>query len=822
MTTSHTPLMAQYHQIKAQYVDTLLFFQVGDFYELFFDDAVVASRFLAITLTKRGKTNGMDIPLCGVPVHALSFYLAKLVRGGFSVALCDQVSKPEAGTVVQRAVTKVYTPGTLTDEHMLNEKRPSYLVALLRGALHYELLILETLTAQQMSTTIPLDDMRTLEAELARCAPDEVLIAARDTALQAQIKRWGYVVSMVHDTYDSASAMLHAYLTRVQPALVPQLGEPAWYAQTAYVVLDAATQRNLALLPHSSDVELGHADLCSAVDRTTTAMGARLLKKWLVRPLRDARALEERFDTIDFLLHDAMRAQQIQEFLSALADIERIVGRMVVLRATLSDYRVLRDSLAVIAQLSAVLLQASERSVLLDAVVRSSDGYESLYDLLQRAVYDGAEEQRIKEGYDATLDRLRVLARDGHAQVQQYATAQAAAHDIASLKILYTSVAGYFIEVTKTHTHKVPPFYKHVQTLAGRDRFVTAELSALERALQSASTDAQEREKEVYAAFEATVCTYAGSLRRTAAALATLDVLAGFAQVARQWRYVRPTFTHEQRIAITGGRHPVVEQMLGGNHFSANDMVLDEAQRLLIITGPNMGGKSTYLRQGALISLLAQCGSFVPARSAQLMLVDRIFTRIGAGDNVAQGKSTFLVEMEEAATICSQATPQSLVILDEVGRGTSTDDGRVLAQAIIEYVLDQVRCLTLFATHYHELTELAQTQSAIKNYRMACHKKGTELFFLHRVEPGVAPASFGIEVARLAQLPPRVIARARELLAQTAEYSVRPATRVEHIEEVQCPLALQEVQRMLTELALDDITPRRALDVLAQLKDLLQ
>ncbi|MDQ5890445.1 MAG: mismatch repair protein MutS [Candidatus Dependentiae bacterium] len=816
MSAQQTPLMAQYHGIKAHYPDALLFFQVGDFYELFFDDAVRASRYLAITLTKRGKANGMDIPLCGVPVHALHFYLTKLVKGGFSVALCDQRSKPQPGTVVERAVTKVYTPGTLTDDAMLNEKVASYVCSVVAVKGQCDIVAVELLTAHQVRTSVPEYDMRSLEAELARYMPDEVLLC-NASPLASTIKKWGYVVTMVHGESSDALQLMHQYLARVQPAIIEQLSAPVVYEPTQYVMLDAATQRNIALI-HNHDNGGDLHTVCHAIDGTVTAMGARLLKKWLVRPLRDQRLIEQRHDVVALFAGDVTVRSQVQQIFTAIADVERIVGRMVLMRATIADYRALRDSLASIAQLHA-LLSTMPQTELLGQLLSRCGSYEDLQGVLVSSIYDGEQEWFIKPGYSEKLDSARALSHDGHAHIQRYAAEQASSCDISSLKILYTSVSGYFIEVTKTHTHKVPESYRHIQTLAGRERYVTAELSALEQALQSAHEDAVVLDKELYSAVETYVRSFAGSLRRTAAALATLDVLCGFAQIAATHRYARPTFTADRVISIAAGRHPVVEQALEAGHFVANDTMLDVTQRVWLVTGPNMGGKSTYLRQVALIVLLAQCGSFVPARRAELMLVDRIFTRIGAGDNVAQGKSTFLVEMEEAATICMQATSASLVILDEVGRGTSTEDGRALAQAIIEHLVSQIGCLTLFATHYHELTALAEEQPSIANYHMVCYKQGDTLHFLHRIEPGIATASFGVDVAHLAQLPPSIIARARQLLAGQSVYM--PA-RIAELPILQKVLPEHPVCAELRALDIDALSPRAAFELIYRLKSQLK
>ncbi len=787
---THTPLMAQYHAIKAQYPDALLFFQVGDFYELFFDDAVRAARFLSITLTSRGKNAGADIPLCGVPIHALEAYVPRLLKGGFSVALCDQMSKPQPGTVVERAVTRVYTPGTLTDDYLLPEKTASYLLTIAHERGRYGVVVIELLTGQIMMTQCSSDDLRVLEAELARYMPDEIVIAHDQSVLATTLKKWGYTVSLVpaldasaHQAHTAwiesstqavmteaehaAASLMHWYVQRVQPAVFMQSLQPVRYEPDQYVVLDAATQRNIAILTNSDEGSQAYT-VCRAVDGTVTAMGARLLKKWLVRPLKDTTRIALRHDVVALFTEQVTLAACVEESIKRIADIERIAGRSMLGRATRVDYCVLRDSLGALSGLPALLQPYQEQAPLLGLVCESAGHYHALEDLLRAAIYDGPEEEwLVKPGYNEQLDAARAHAMQGHEFIQQYAVQQSARYEIPSLKVLYTSVAGYFIEITKTHIHKVPDSYRHIQTLAGRERYVTPELTALERSLDHAREQLHGLEQELYRQVQEEVKKYAQALRRTASAIATLDVLMGFSSHARTWRYVRPQFSLQRALRIEKGRHPVVEQVLARGSFVANDVSVGVDAPVWIITGPNMGGKSTYLRQVALISLLAQCGSFVPAQSAQLSLVDRIFTRIGAGDNVAQGKSTFLVEMEEAATICLQATENSLVILDEVGRGTSTDDGRVLAQAIIEYLAHTARCLTLFATHYHELTALADQDSAFANYHVACIKENDTLHFLHQIKPGPGHASFGIEVAQLAGLPASIIKRARQLLLRS-------------------------------------------------------
>jgi len=854
-----TPLIQQYLEIKKHYPNSLLLFQVGDFYELFFDDAVTAAEFLAITLTKRGKAKGKDIPLCGVPVHALNHYVIKLVKGGFTVALCDQLSKPQPGTVVKRAVTKVYTPGTLTDAQLLDEKSASYLSIVLFDKTQYGVLFVELLTAQIYATTISDSSPRVLEAELGRFSPDEVVLFPEGaTCVKSALKQAGYIVSSFSAGEKTLSDMgtflkeqqsepwftqtfsptlrarvteesvlrasfevLYRYLLRNQPAALEQFDTIRFYEATHYMNLDPATQHNLEVIKNKQNTTSN--TLFSVLDHTRTAMGARLLKKWLMRPLYDQQHIERRLDAVTALHADVSVLQQLRLVLQSLSDLERIVGRIALRRAHVSDYRALTGTLKSIPSLTALLY--SYRSIpLVEQILQCLPKFSELIALLTASINtDEHSRGLIKKGFSEPLDRLRYLVEQGQQEIMKLATAEAERLNISSLKILYTGVAGYFIEITDTHLHKVPDTYREVQKLVGRKRYVTPELRALEQEIRQAREDIESVEKEVFAEVETRVRAQTASLRHAATALATLDVLYALADVAYTHEYVRPSFNQKGLIAITKGRHPVVENSLSAP-FIQNETHLGKTETLWIITGPNMGGKSTYLRQVALICLLAQIGSFVPAEVASLPLVDRIFTRIGSGDNVAQGKSTFLIEMEETATICHQATQHSLIILDEVGRGTSTDDGRALAQAIIEYLVDTVCARTLFATHYHELTALAATHSGIANYHLQCRKEGEELHFLHTLASGVATASFGIDVARLAHLPPQIIKRARILLASAAEkesqLTIVQSTTVVAPPDAQGMLTKKEKQVLndLTQVDMNELSPRDAFELLWEVR----
>lgn len=790
-----TPLMEQYHEIKAAYPNMLLLFQVGDFYELFFDDAKQAAAFLGIALTARGKSDGEPIPLCGVPLHTKDHYIAKLVKGGFNVALCDQLEPPRPGTVVKRGVTQVLTPGTLTDSHLLDAKSASYLFSFFPMADQWGLLFGELLTAQLYATVIKEGDMRALDAELGRFLPDEIILPATKLAdsFKPFFKRAAYCVTPVavsSDQYDKESDgalwmraqfdraiidtvekqeslrlalyYFYAYVQRNQPAALDQFKSLHFYQAEDFLVLDQATQRNLELVKDANGSNKN--SLCAVIDAATTAMGSRMIKKWLLRPLVKSKPIAQRHEVIDVLVHDVVLMQQLTDVLSQVGDIERVIGRIALRRAGVVDYLLLKNALVIAPQVRS-LLYPHTPCVLLALIYEHIGDFSSLHGLLHAALNDDlSKDWIIKAGFDSQLDQLRELVENSNQKIVAMEQAEQEATGISSLKIRYNQVHGYYIEVTKTHMDAIPAHYIRQQTLVGRERYMTLALQQLQHEIMGAHASIEQVEKEVFDRVKMESFFHIQGLRKLAHAIAHLDALLGFAQVAYTHRYVRPTFNEHGNITIMEGRHPVVERA-GGRVFIPNDTWLDDTQSLLIITGPNMGGKSTYLRQVALITILAQCGSFVPAASADMALVDRVFTRIGAGDNVAEGKSTFLVEMEETAAICRDATDKSLVILDEVGRGTSTFDGLAIAQAVVEYIYNHIGAHCLFATHYHELTLLQDTMPGIKSYYSVSKKTKDGILFLYKIAPGSADGSFGIEVAKLALLPPAVITRAQELLA---------------------------------------------------------
>jgi len=790
----NTPLMQQYLDIKAQYPDTLLFFQVGDFFELFFDDAKVASSFLAIALTKRGKNKGEDIPLCGVPVHALDHYVTKLIKGSFRVALCEQLSKPQPGTVVQRGITRVFTPATLTDAAMLEEKSASYLLALYPGPTEWGLIFSELLTAQLFATTIPANATRMVEAELIRFFPDEIIVpeSKRAPALATYFKKLGYCTSTVqamegeqqnedrenlwitqqfpatvhsqlnsHPAISSTLQLLYWYLKRNQEKALEQFKTIHFYQPDDYLILDAATQKNLEIIHNTRDGST-QKTLFSVLDRAHTPMGSRTIKKWLARPLMQHTAIMQRQEIVGLISSRVDLLHQSGQLLEQLPDIERIIGRIALKRVHLHDYCALRQSLNIVPLLKTLLTQIpTNLSQMLNDRIADFSALEQL--LTCSITDDPSSKHPIKHGYDHQLDQLRNLLENGKQEFLNLEQREIARTGITSLKIGYNQVSGYYIEVTNPNLDKVPTDYQHQQTLANRKRFVTQELRELEQNLYKAHNEFDVIQAEVFDRIKREIETYLPQLRHLAQSLATFDALYGFASAAYEYRYCAPTFNENRNISITNGRHPVVEQSLG-NAFVPNDTHLYAPATTWIITGPNMGGKSTYLRQVALMCIMAQAGSFVPADAANLAIIDRIFTRIGSGDNVAEGKSTFLVEMEETATICTQATARSVVILDEVGRGTSTYDGMALAQAIIEFIHQKIGALCLFATHYHELTHLSETIPGITNYHAACKKINDSVIFIHKIVPGVAQGSFGLEVARLANLPTDILVRAAAIL----------------------------------------------------------
>ncbi len=857
-----TPLMQQYFEIKAQYPDALLLFQVGDFYELFFDDAKKAAECLHITLTTRGTHMAESIPLCGVPIHSVKHYLGKLVRAGFKAALCDQLEPATPGIVVKRGVVRVLTPGTLTDDELLDVKTASYLCSFFPTHTAWGLIFGELLTAQLYATIIPLERNLILDAELARFFPDEILIPQLPDAKQfvPYFTKQGYYTSVVpfehtewqpvtdwvtqqfppavvqafgtQQAFANALRTFHTYLEKHQAMSLTQFNKCHIYEPDDFLLMDANTQRHLELLKNMQDGGRNNT-LCELIDQSATGAGSRMVKKWVVRPLVKKSAIEKRQEVVEQFVRSHTLSLELLQLLKQVGDLERVVGRIALQRGTMRDYIQLKRSLSVLPEVKKLLIHSA--APLLVSLLAMLGDFGALYELLVRALYDGDERDWIiNAGFDAQLDQVRSLVHNSNQLILELEQSEQQATGIGSLKIRYNGMSGYYIEITKTHVDSIPDYYKKYQSLVGKERYITAELKELEQNILAAQAQSGTLEQKIFGQLKVLVHEYVHQLRQAAHALAHIDALLGFAHLAYNNGYVKPQFTESRDIIIKQGRHPVVEQHLG-HRFIPNDTVLTDQESTWIITGPNMGGKSTFLRQVALMTIMGQCGSFVPAKSAQLALCDKIFTRIGASDNVAQGKSTFLVEMEETAHICANATNKSLVILDEVGRGTSTFDGLAIAQAVVEYVHATIEARCLFATHYHELSQLEHTIPGIVNYYAASRKTEQGMLLLYTILKGVADGSFGIEVAKAVQLPTSLVSRAQAILEILTQSEVHHAAQsmavdVSHLDTrvAQLSTALSKTQEQLNyyklhiasleKLDINNLSPRQAFDLLWEFK----
>ncbi|MGZ6254492.1 MAG: DNA mismatch repair protein MutS [Candidatus Chromulinivorax sp.] len=864
-----TPLMQQYFDLRAQYQDALLLFQVGDFYELFFDDAQTVAAFLGIALTKRGTLDGKPIPLCGFPVHVLDHYVTKLVKGGFKVALCQQLQEAIPGKMVSRGVTQVFTPGTLTSESLLDAKSASYLFAFVPMQKSWGLIFSELMTSQLHATILPVDADKSLETELFRFLPDEIVLKsngiqvakfddffkqrgffttryglAENEEYLEQIAAWSQV-QFSRESYEQLQrnevlvhtlALWHGYLSKNQKDAVNQFKEINFYKPEEFLQLDAATQKNLDIVHNSVDGSKKYS-LFASVDRAITPMGSRMIKRWLLRPLMDIELIYSREQVVAYLVINPMILQSLHKILEQFGDLQRIVGRIALQKASMKDYVHLGKIAGIIPQLHEILQQCPV--LLVQDLLSCFIDLKQLHELVTRACNDDDQHDwQIKKGYDSHLDFLRDCIAQTDQKLLDLEVAEQQRTGITTLKIRQNNVHGFYIEVTKANADLVPSEYIRQQTLVGRERYTMPILQQMQAQATQAQLTITQYEKELFVDVKEKVSVYIGSLRKIAEAIATIDALVGFATLAYESSYVCPQFNQNRDIVIRDGKHPVIGQQLQHN-FIANDTQLSDEQSLWIVTGPNMGGKSTYLRQVALICILAQAGSFVPASAANLPILDRIFTRIGAGDNLAEGKSTFLIEMEETAQICLQATKNSLVILDEVGRGTSTFDGLALAQAVVEYIYQQVQARCLFATHYHELTHLQDQHAGIVNYYADSKKTEHGILFLHKIIKGTARQSFGLEVAKLAKLPHKILIRAHDLLHQfeqkdqkQGQLSFLPVGQVVTSEQndykqrcVQLEQQIALQQKILLELANIDcntISPKQAFDILWRLQEQLK
>jgi DNA mismatch repair protein MutS len=808
--------MQQYREIKARHQDAILFFRMGDFYEMFYEDAEQASRVLGLTLTSRNNGGAAEVPLAGIPVKAAAEYLRRLVGQGHRVAICEQVEDPKlAKGLVKREVIETITPGAVFADDLLDGARANYVCALAtardtaRGGSPDQV----GMAAADLSTgelrlfVVTLADA---PAVLARIAPRELLLVRAgnmdalepalrvvDNALVTEREGWEFDAQLAADELtrqfevrsldgfglgiDDAAAIgaagaLLRYLRELQPGGLPHLARPVVERPGGVMPLDEMTRRNLELVESLRGGELA-GTLLSVLDRTTTPMGQRLLRQWLLAPLLERTAIEQRLDAVTVLVRDAVGRAALRDALDGVRDVERLASKAAAGRATPRELRALGDSLARLPQVAAavreVLAHANQGGSAggdLAAMLRDwDDGADCAATLTRMLVARPplmiGDEDTIAPGVDAALDELRALrdgGKDAIATIQQQERARTG---IASLKVGYNKVFGYFLEISNANRHLVPDDYQRRQTLTGAERYVTPALKEYEEKVLTAADRIETRERELFDALRqqagAAIARWQGVAKR----VATIDVLASFAEVAEREQYVRPELHDGFDLVITAGRHPVVERMMAREKFIPNDLVLTADAQLIVLTGPNMAGKSTILRQVGLIQLLAQVGAYVPARRASLPIVDRLFTRVGASDNLVRGQSTFMVEMSETSAILHTATKRSLVLLDEIGRGTSTYDGVSIAWSVSEHLHDAIGCKTVFATHYHELTQLASELAGVRNFTVAVREVGDQVLFLHRLIPGGADRSYGIEVGRLAGLPAPVIARAKEVLA---------------------------------------------------------
>jgi len=885
MIEATTPLMQQYQGIKSRYPHALLLFRLGDFYELFYEDAIIAARELQITLTSRNREKGQPIPMCGVPYHAADGYIARLIRAGFKIAICDQMELPSPGKkIVRREVVRVITPGTATDGAVLEARENNFLTAVAKDAVGTLGMAYVDLSTGEFQATefTGAGAAEALRDELQLLRPRETLLPRPqqlfETAKTSLLDGVGGVESRLDEwifQHDYAERILreqfgvaeltgfgldgHPQSMTAAGAIIHYLRENAargddahsvealrhldgvrYYEQQNALVLDPVSVRNLELINPIFTEEsgrVGPTTLIAALDVTVTGMGARLLRSWMMRPLIDPVAIEGRLTAVAQLVQQTMVRGEIRKELKGILDLERITSRITLGLATPRELVALRKSLARLPLLKNFLTPPpAGGSELLRRVFSEIDELSDVRERLERGIADeppalATTPGMIRSGFDGELDELRNLSQHSKEIIAAMEERERKRTGIASLKIRFNSIFGYYIEISKVNLHLAPADYERKQTLVNAERFTSAELKEYERKILAADERIAEIENRLFVELRSGVAAHAARLRATASAIGQLDVLTSFAKLAAERGYCRPEFNATGELLIVDGRHPVIEELLRqrGERFVPNDLYLEsQRQQLLLITGPNMGGKSTYLRQAALIVLMAQMGCFVPARQAKLPVTDRIFTRIGASDNLARGRSTFLVEMSEVAAILHHATPSSLVLLDEVGRGTSTFDGLSIAWAVVEHLQQHTGARTLFATHYHELTELADLLSAVKNVHVSVKETPNEIVFLRRVEPGSADKSYGIEVARLAGLPRSVIARAREVLlkheqnehelSETLSPGANGNGNQNGDQAVLFTALDREVIDKLRGADLDQLRPLDALNLLAELK----
>ncbi len=843
-TKPHTPMMQQYLKIKSQHPDILVFYRMGDFYELFFDDAKRAAKLLDITLTARGHSAGNPIPMAGVPFHSAEGYLAKLIKAGESVAICEQVGDPATSKgPVAREVTRILTPGTVTDEALLDQKQDNLLLCIHTQQNQFGIACINIASGRFTIQTLP--SLTSLQAEITRLQPVEILVSEEnplqktlpttstiklrpvwdfelETAKQLLTEQFktkdldGFGVSD-HPIALSAAGCLLQYINYTQRATLPHLQSIVIESHDDAIFMDAATRRNLELTVNLQ----GGQDytLASILDHTTTPMGGRLIRRWITQPLTDHDKIRQRQALVTAILNSS-HSDDIQQHLRGIADLERILSRVALRSARPRDLTNLRESLGTLPHLQSTISEINNQDI--KQLNQQVNEYPKLYALLVKSITENPpvtirDGGVIADGYDAELDELRQLSENSQQFLLDMEVREREKTGINTLKVGYNRVHGYYIEISKLQADKAPVEYVRRQTLKNAERFITPELKTFEDKILSSKSRALTREKSLYESILSALMEYLTPLQSSTEAIAQLDVLTNFAQRAERLNYALPTLTTTPGIEIINGRHPVIERVID-NAFVPNDTHMDTERKMLLITGPNMGGKSTYMRQTALITLMAHIGSYVPAEAATIGPIDRIFTRIGASDDLSSGRSTFMVEMTETANILNNATENSLVLMDEIGRGTSTFDGLSLAWACALHLAKQSKSFTLFATHYFELTHLPDDSKVIYNMHLDATEYQDQLVFLHKLKPGPANQSYGLQVAKLAGVPQTVIQLAKSKLHALENQSVSTQPMQSELLFEPAPATADPIREKLDNIDVDNLTPREALDILYQLK----
>lgn len=864
-----SPMMQRYLETKEQYKDCILFYRLGDFYEMFFDDAIIAARELEITLT--GKDCGQEerAPMAGVPHHAAEMYISRLIAKGYKVAICEQLEDPKtAKGIVKRGVIKVVTPGTIIDSNMLEERKNNYIMSIYKTGIYFGISVCDISTGEFYSAEIKdQQNFPLLLDELARYNPSELVINSMMADCQEEISKIKerfdcYITRFQDKFFDSKIDTLNlrfnivdtsnrtienlkdktlaippinallAYIEQTQMTTLDHLNKITIYQISKYMSLDINARRNLEITEKMRD-KSKKGTLLWVLDKTSTSMGGRMLRRWLNDPLIDTLEINNRLNAVKILKNDMILRGDITENLKKVYDIERLAGKMAYGNANARDMITLKNSLEKLPDLKQVLSNIKE-SIMLEEIYQNIDELKDIHDLIEKAIVDDPpmtikDGGIIKIGYDEEIDKLKTATTEGKNWIVNLEAEEREKTGIKNLKVGFNKVFGYFIEVTKSYLLQVPDRYIRKQTLTNAERYITEDLKSLENQILGAEEKVVNLEYNAFIEIREEIAKNIKRLQSTAMAVSELDVLTSFAQVAEDLNYCMPQVDNSGIIDIKAGRHPVIEKMLGAGSFVDNDTYLDKDEnRLSIITGPNMAGKSTYMRQVALITLMAQVGSFVPASEAHIGVVDKIFTRVGASDDLSMGQSTFMVEMMEVATILKEATSNSLVILDEIGRGTSTYDGLSIAWAVAEYIADKEKCgaKTLFATHYHELTELENQSDGIKNYSIAVKEKGEDIIFLRKIVRGGTDESYGIHVARLAGVPKVVTQKANEFLRNIEKKNVLTGKKAEKEDKKKVEgqfdmynYKLAEIAHELDKVNLNELTPIDALNTLVKIKE---